>query len=125
MLNGKKLLTKILACCSVSGTEGNWRYRKYADGTFEAWCYDNNNIPLQTPWGSWYTGATAIQVTLPSFADMAGWSVTPAANGGEFVRIITKTGAQNPPYFTYLPATAVARNAASRTAYFYVTGTWS
>lgn len=125
MLNLKALLAKLTKNAFESGVTGNWSYRKYADGTFEAWCADTNNVALQTTWGALYVSSSPIQVTLPSFADMAGWTVIPAANGGEWIRIITKTGTQDPPYFTYTPAAAVSRNAASRTAYFYVTGTWS
>lgn len=35
MLDVKKLLTKILGCLYIYGTDGYWTWKKYADGTFE------------------------------------------------------------------------------------------
>lgn len=109
----------------TSGTEGDWSYRKYVDGTFEAWINVPYNVALQTAAGPLYTSASAIQVTLPTFADMSGWVVFCTANGGEFVRINSKTATQNPPYFTFYPTSMASRAATTRTASFYVKGTWS
>jgi len=108
-----------------SGTEGDWSYRKYADGTFEAWINVPYNVALQTAAGALYTSASAIQVTLPTFSDMSGWVVFCTANGGEFVRINSKTATQDPPYFTFYPTSVSSRAATARTASFYVKGTWS
>ena len=37
MLDLKALLSKILGCCYIKGTSGNWTYKKYLDGTLECW----------------------------------------------------------------------------------------
>ena len=39
MIDLKKLLEKILSCMYTTGTSGNWHWRKYVDGTFDAWVY--------------------------------------------------------------------------------------
>lgn len=36
MLNLKKILTKILNCSYTTGSSGNWKWKKYKDGTFVA-----------------------------------------------------------------------------------------
>lgn len=116
---------RISAVFFEEGTEGAWSYRKYADGTFEAWCTDANNVAVQNAWGSLYANASAIQITLPSFADPSGWSVFYSINGGELIRIVTKSSVADPPYFTYSIISATSRSASARIASFYVKGTWS
>lgn len=71
MLNIKKMLTKIAKCCYTTGTDNGWIYRKYADGTFEAWRrYNATGLKLTTAsagtyYGSGTDGEKALD--LPSF----------------------------------------------------------
>ena len=126
MLNVKALLTKILSCVYTTGTDGAWSYRKYADGTFEAWAAITYNIAVQTTWGSLYISASRIQVDLPSFVNTTtGWSVICSANGGELIRIVAKSSTSTPPFFTFTPVLATSRTAANRSLSVYVKGTWS
>ena len=116
---------KINSIFFESGTSGDWSYRKYSDGTFEAWAAITYNIAVQTAWGSLYTSASAIQIDLPSFADPSGWSVMCSANGGEIIRINSKSSTATPPYFTFFPTMATSRAAANRVLSVYIKGTWS
>lgn len=45
---------KINSILFESGTSGDWSYRKYSDGTFEAWATIPFNVAVQTAWGSLY-----------------------------------------------------------------------
>lgn len=44
-----------IADCTIveSGTSGNWRYRKWSDGTAECWMNKKENLAMTT-WGSLY-----------------------------------------------------------------------
>lgn len=116
---------KINSIFFESGTSGDWSYRKYSDGTFEAWAAIAYNVAVQTAWGSLYVSASQIQIDLPSFADPLGWSVIPSANGGELIRIVAKSGTATPPYFTFTPVLATPRSEENRTLSVYIKGTWS
>lgn len=37
MLKIKELINKLLKCAYTTGSSGNWTWRKYADGTYDAW----------------------------------------------------------------------------------------
>lgn len=57
MLDLKALLSKILGCCYIKGTSGNWTYKKYLDGTLEQWYIGNPGAyTVGTARGNWYSG---------------------------------------------------------------------
>lgn len=57
MLDVKALLTKILGCSYTYGTSGNWKYKKYADGTLEQWYTGNpGTYTVGTARGNMYSG---------------------------------------------------------------------
>ena len=57
MLDLKALFSKILGCCYIRGTSGNWTYKKYLDGTLECWYYGNPGAyTVGTARGNWYSG---------------------------------------------------------------------
>lgn len=57
MLDLKALLSKILGCCYIKGTSGNWTYKKYLDGTLECWYYGNTGAYIcGTARGNMYAG---------------------------------------------------------------------
>jgi hypothetical protein len=68
MLDVKALLAKILGCCYIKGTSGDWTYKKYADKTFEAWYNGtatlSNDGAVSTYNPTWYRSHYA--VTVPS-----------------------------------------------------------
>lgn len=41
LIDIKKLLEKILNCMYTTGSSNSWTWRKYADGTFDAWVYSS------------------------------------------------------------------------------------
>lgn len=47
------------------GTEGNWHYRKWLDGTAECWCRRSVGVNIDTAWGSIYYG-TVDKYAFPS-----------------------------------------------------------
>lgn len=61
----KTLLTKISGCCYVSGTANNWYYRKYADGTFEAWKTLSGTVSHYATSGNLY-GYNVVNISLPA-----------------------------------------------------------
>lgn len=57
MLDVKALFSKILGCCYIKGTSGNWTYRKYLDGTLECWYLGNAGAyTCNTARGNMYSG---------------------------------------------------------------------
>lgn len=57
MLDLKALLTKVLGCCYIKGTSGNWTYKKYLDGTLECWYKGvTGTYTVGTQRGTMYSG---------------------------------------------------------------------
>ena len=72
MLDLKALLAKILRCVYTTGTDNGWTYKKYADGTYEAWrTYNATGMSLTSASaGTYYNGTVGNgikNITLPSF----------------------------------------------------------
>lgn len=129
MLDLKALLTKLLGCAYTSGTDNGWRYRKYADGTYEAWrFYQATGLNLSVSSAGTYYGSGANgyrDITAPSFTktyelvmaqDMASQSSgtyiynIAATNGNSFIRVSYRNYASN--------------TNASCGGDFYIRGTW-
>lgn len=70
MLSTKKLLYKILSKPIVveSGTSGIWTYRKWSDGTYDAWYDGTINLGAGTAWCGGYYHLSTSDLTPPSFS---------------------------------------------------------
>ena len=73
MLNVKKALTKILDALKADyvvekGTDGNWTYRKWNSGRYEAKYYGGFSLNAGSAWVGGYYHETAYGLALPSFA---------------------------------------------------------
>ena len=44
MLDIKKLFAKAIGCCYTTGASGNWKWKKYADGSAEMWGTDTRSV---------------------------------------------------------------------------------
>lgn len=66
----KKLLAKLLSTTLIveTGTSGIWSYRKFSDGTYDAWLAGNANLAAGTAWGGFYFHATTSAYSPPSFS---------------------------------------------------------
>lgn len=52
----------------TSGTDGNWTYQKYSDGTYHAWCNSAVNLAAGTAWAGGYYHLSESSLTPPSFS---------------------------------------------------------
>ena len=67
MLNIKKLLKNILRCCYVTGSSGNWTWKKYADGTYKAiLCQDNGSTGTMTALANVGAYSAKVSFSLPN-----------------------------------------------------------
>lgn len=112
MLNVKALLTKILSCVYTTGTDGAWSYRKYPDGTFEAWQTKTVNVARQTAYGSLYR-STEQTLNLPSFNTGSDYQLLGSSNGGDFL-MFNSFGASSATYFFVRTSSAAAADKAAR-----------
>lgn len=70
MLDMKKALTKLMQTPMVveSGTNGIWAYRKWSDGTYDAWCDTTVNMGAGSAWLGGYFHTTYSALNPPSFS---------------------------------------------------------
>ena len=70
MLDMKKALTKLMQTPKVieSGREGIWQYRKWSDGTYDAWYDGSINLYAGSPWLGGYFHKSTSALTPPSFS---------------------------------------------------------
>lgn len=69
------------------GTNNSWGYRKYSDGTYEAWRKYSGTVNLTNSSAGTYYGPD-INITLPSFnkgLDVAQATAVPSLSSGIFV----------------------------------------
>ena len=94
MLNLKALLAKILRCVYTTGTDNGWTYKKYADGTYEAWrTYNATGMSLTSASaGTYYNsseGNGLKNIALPSFNVGTGYvafaNPTPSISSGVYI----------------------------------------
>lgn len=126
MLDIKKLFTKILKCCYTTGTSNSWTYKKYADGTYEAWrYYQATGMALTTSSaGTYYSTSGYKDLNYPSFHSTltfaAGKETTSHSSGVWIYNVVDNT--------TYLRVNYRAHAStasASCGGYFHIVGTWS
>lgn len=78
------------------GTDGLWKYRKYDDGTYDAWYEGNINLNTGTAYAGGYSHQSTAALTPPSFSTNVT-SMTGAANSG----VITAYLGRANDYTTY------------------------
>lgn len=105
--------------CS-SGTDNGWSYRKYPDGTYDAWQTKPLNIARSTAYGSLYR-CVEQTMNMPSFNSGTDYIIAGTVGGGDWLdtNIIYATS------FTYYMVRTASAAAQARTVRFYVHGTWS
>ena len=116
-----KFVAKVLKCMYKTGTDNGWTYRKYADGTYDAWIRLTPNVEVKTASGNLYMSA-AQTVNLPSFQDATGYSIVGNANGDEDVVFGTLTSSGET--ITYKLVRGSSRNAAARGVRLFLHGNW-
>lgn len=123
--NLQTLNTKTAIYVVESGTTNNWRYKKYNDGTFEAWREYEGSITLTTAAGSLYTSASTVSVPMPTaitITDVLHANVT-VLYGGYPVWTAVRTATTSSLTFQALSTTSRAQATYPIQAYMY--GTYS
>lgn len=124
MLNIKKLLAKMLGCCYSTGTNNSWTYKKYADGTYEAWrYYQATSLVITSSSAGTYYGGTK-DINYPSFHSSliyAGCTESTSHSSGVWIyQLVDGT--------TFLRAEYRAHSSTASGncgGYFHIVGTWS
>lgn len=126
MLNLKKLLTKMLQTPRVveSGTSGVWKYRKWSDGTYDAWLSASANFSSGTLWANgYYYHQTTSAYAKPSFAANIK-TVAANANGSQLCMFCGASGSDTVSKTLYfLDTQSSARSSVPITV--RITGEWS
>lgn len=128
MLNVKKLIKKILGCCYVTGSSGDWAWKKYTDGTFELWGYVTKTQPLSAASaGTYYNANENKRVDLPIDFYIKSCRVvaiaSPPLSSGVYVYEIGWSAQYARAIDVGFRAHASVSNAAC-SAEVFVTGTW-
>ena len=106
------------------GTDNGWIYKKYNNGTFDAWISFNLNVAVSTTTGSLYKSADQ-SLSLPSFTSsdtINNWAITGSVNGFEsiwFLSFIT-----SPPSVAYNLVRSTSRTSAERHICMTLHGKW-
>lgn len=104
----------------ASGTDADWQYKKYNDGTYEAWQNYTVNIARQTAYGALYR-STEQSIYLPSFHSGTDYQVMGSSNGGDLLMFNSVAAT----YFTFFFTRTSSATAADRTARLYVRGKYA
>ena len=107
-----------------TGTDNSWQYKKYSDGTFDAWISFDLNVACNTSTGSLYCTADQT-ISLPSFTNtsIADWSISGSVNGLEAVWFLS-FGA-SPPSAGYRLIRTNSRTAQARHVTMLLSGKWT
>ena len=110
--------------CIESGASGGWTWRKYADGTYEAWCKTTLTYGVNAPsssgqWG--FSGGHTL--TVPAAIGNTGITYAsffcPTSEG-----IIGKLNTVSGNDIGFGLVSPIARASAAREHEFYIKGTW-
>lgn len=110
------------------GSSGNFKYRKWSDGTLEMWGYkeDTDTVTLVT-WGSWYgcdfDGLGQYPIAFTSIHYINGNVVIDGYNG--ISSIVYPTTLTNAPAYIWDRGTTIASGTRRYRRYLYVKGTWN
>lgn len=125
MLDVKALFSKILGCCYIKGTSGNWTYKKYLDGTLECW-YEANpgTYTIGTQRGSMYAGGW-ISYTFPaSFAYTPTVVASAMLTTDAYVVLAQTSSPQTTGVRVRLTASASVASNSNYTLHIYAIGRW-
>lgn len=123
--NLKTLNTKTEICVVESGTTNGWRYKKFSDGTFEAWREYNGSMTLTTAVGSLYTSANTVSVSMPTainITDILHANVTVLYGG---YPVWTALRAATPSSLTFQALSTASRTQNTYPIQVYMYGTYS
>lgn len=113
--------------CIETGTSGGWSWRKYADGTYEAWCKTTLTYAITTASGGMYFSG-GHSITIPSEIGNTGIdfvSLTCPTDEGTFGKI-NAFNENNINAIGFGLMSSIARSTATaRPHRFYVKGTWA
>lgn len=125
MLDLKALLTKILKCLYTSGTDNGWTYKKYMDGTYEAWTqYNATGLNLTTASaGTYYSTAGVKRFPLPSFISTVPYILTQETASMSSGIWIYQAQRNNTNLEVWYRAHASTTNGVCN-GMFYIRGTW-
>ena len=75
MLDMKKALTKLMTQPMLleTGTDGIWKYRKWSDGTYDAWYDGTINLLTGSSWIGGYCHKSSSGLTVPSFSNTVSY----------------------------------------------------
>lgn len=104
----------------TTGTDNGWSYRKYKNGTYEAWQTTTVNIARQTAYGALYRSVEQT-LNLPSFNTGTDYQLLGSSNGGDFL-LFNSFGASTATYFFVRTSSAAAADKAAR---LYIRGEYS
>ena len=102
----------------ASGTSGIWTYRKYSDGTYDAWADTAVNLQYGTGWMGGYYHKTTSALTPPTFSQSV-LSMTAETNGAQLAVYCGRDG----NYYTYW-MNAQAAAVSNIPVRLKMTGTW-
>ena len=103
------------------GTSGDWYYRKWKSGRFDAWCNTSQSFAIDIQSGSFYIGNST--VSIPSVIGVSSIkfaSVEYTGNEGDW----TKVNALTTTTVGFAVISGVSRSATNRTFMVYLHGTW-
>ena len=123
MLDIKALFTKVLNCCYIKGTSGNWTYKKYGDGTIEAW-YRTGNITItaDNSWWGWYYHNYTSTIPYPSslFTNLDNIQMQCRTGDGLWYVQPQNIGS----YIPFYAITSRQNHTATAEIYVYLIGRW-
>lgn len=125
MLDLKKVLTKLISSSYTDGTANGWDYRKYANGTFEAWRRDQLTGLTMTSssYGTYYGDNAYKDFSSPFTCTVKFATATPTGSmgSGVFVYCINPiTGGIRVEFRAH-----ASISGANCGIYTYIKGTWS
>ena len=121
-----KLLTQLLKVCSLhicieKGTSNGWTYKKFADGTFEAWGKFTKTFAISTQSGQCYFSTSQNQITPNIGIDTIEYAMC-GYQGGEGV--LGKINWIASDGITFALFSTISRTSAARNACLSIKGTY-
>ena len=128
MISVKKLLKKILGCCYVTGSSGDWKWKKYADGTFELYGYFTRTQTLSSSsGGTYYNAKENTKINLPIDFNIASCVIQASAKPSLYTGVFVYETIWRPESPKVIEVSFRAHASLSNavcSAYVFCIGTW-
>lgn len=113
--------------CIETGTSDNWTYKKYADGTFEAWYTGSITTEITAHPSAWpagvYRSTAGVTINYPSFVTSISHSAITLVRSTAAVWVYELGDTDG--HITFFALAFQQYNNATYTARCYITGTWA